>query len=55
MSIKVNISFKESERDMFNFLDKQISASYYLKQLIKEKMNLEKVKMLEKKPKSEQF
>jgi hypothetical protein len=39
MAIKVNISFKESEREMFEFLDNQISASYYIKQLIKEKMD----------------
>jgi len=38
MAIKVNISFKESEREMFDFLEDQISASYYIKQLIREKM-----------------
>lgn len=42
MAIKVNISFKESERDMVDFLNDQISASYYIKQLIKEKMTTKK-------------
>lgn len=38
---KVGISFKEKEKDLYDFLMDQISPSVYIKQLLKEKMKKE--------------
>jgi hypothetical protein len=35
MAMKVSLSFKENEKDMYDFLMSQLSASIYIKQLIK--------------------
>lgn len=35
MAIKIGISFKESEKDIYDFLQKQLSPSIYIKELIK--------------------
>ena len=42
MAIKVAISFKESEKDMYEFLQAQLSPSIYLKGLIKKEMENDK-------------
>ena len=38
MALKVNISFKESERDMYDFLKSKLSPSVYLKEYIQSQM-----------------
>ena len=38
MGMKVSLSFKEQEQEMYNFLMRQLSASIYLKQLLKNEM-----------------
>lgn len=40
MAIKASISFKDSEKEMYNFLQSQLSPSIYLKELIKKEMQL---------------
>ena len=40
MAIKVSISFKDSEKSMYDFLQSQLSASIYIKELIKKEMKL---------------
>jgi hypothetical protein len=42
MAMKISLSFKETEKSMYEFLQKQLSASIYLKQLIKNEMEQEK-------------
>lgn len=39
---KIGISFKEDEKEMYDFLKSQLSPSIYVKQLLKEKMNEDK-------------
>ena len=36
--MKVSLSFKEDEKEMYNYLQSQLSASIYIKQLIKNDM-----------------
>lgn len=38
---KVGISFKEKEKDLYNFLINQISPSVYIKQLLKDQIEKE--------------
>ena len=38
MALKVNISFKNTEKEMYDFLLSQLSPSIYLKELIKKEM-----------------
>jgi hypothetical protein len=42
MALKVTLSFKESEKEMYDFLMSQLSHSIYLKSLIKPQMECEK-------------
>ncbi|PWL52936.1 MAG: hypothetical protein DBY38_08635 [Clostridium cadaveris] len=44
MAIKVGISFKESEKDIYNFLQKQLSPSIYIKELIKKEKEAAEIK-----------
>jgi len=39
--LKITVSFKEGEKDMYEYLEKQLSASIYLKQLLKNEMEKE--------------
>ena len=48
MAIKVGISFKESEKDIYDFLQKQLSPSIYVKELIKKEKEAEEAKTEEK-------
>lgn len=48
MAIKVGISFKESEKDIYNFLKKQLSPSIYIKELIKKEKEAAEIKTEEK-------
>lgn len=48
MAIKVGISFKESEKDIYNFLQKQLSPSIYIKELIKKEKEAAEIKTEEK-------
>ncbi|HEY5563916.1 MAG TPA: circadian clock-controlled protein [Clostridiaceae bacterium] len=52
MALKVSISFKETEKDMYNFLLSQLSPSIYIKGLIKKEMPV-KVMKNEKKQESD--
>lgn len=38
MAMKISVSFKESEIEIYNYLKSQLSASIYIKQLIIENM-----------------
>lgn len=38
MAMKVSVSFKESEKDMYEYLNSQLSPSIYIKQLVKNEM-----------------
>lgn len=38
MALKVNISFKENEKDMYDFLKSKLSPSVYLKEYIQSQM-----------------
>lgn len=38
MAMKISVSFKESEKEIYNYLKSQLSASIYIKQLIIEDM-----------------
>jgi len=52
LALKVSISFKETEKDMYNFLLSQLSPSIYIKGLIKKEMPV-KVMKNEKKQESD--
>mgnify|MGYP001562718145 CR=1 FL=1 len=49
MAIKVSISFKDSEINMYDFLQSQLSSSIYIKELIKKEMRLNDNKISNKK------
>jgi hypothetical protein len=38
MDLKIPLSFKQSEKNMYDFLKSQLSPSIYLKQLLKNEM-----------------
>lgn len=40
--MKIAVSFKENEKDIFEYVDKQLSHSVYIKQLILDDMNKNK-------------
>ncbi|WP_180375415.1 hypothetical protein [Clostridium thermarum] len=44
MAMKISVSFKETkeERELFEYANKQLSSSIYIKQLIKEDMKNKK-------------
>lgn len=44
MAMKVSLSFKEDEKDMYNYLMKQLSASIYLKQLLRDEIERQEPK-----------
>jgi hypothetical protein len=39
MAMKVQLSFKATEKDMYEHVTKQLSASIYLKELLKKEIN----------------
>lgn len=39
---KVTISFKDNEQELYDFLKSKMAASYYIKGLLKEKLEEEK-------------
>lgn len=41
---KVTISFKDNEQELYDFLKSKMAASYYIKGLLKEKLEEEKKK-----------
>jgi len=49
MALKVSLSFKESEKEMYDFLQSQLSASIYIKELIKKEMKIKEDKPTNKK------
>lgn len=53
LAIKVSISFKDSEKGMYDFLQSQLSASIYIKELIKKEMKLYENKISNKKNNNE--
>lgn len=42
MALKVSISFKESEKELYEYLTKKLSASIYIKELIQIDMKEDK-------------
>lgn len=49
MAIKVSISFKDSEKNMYDFLQSKLSSSIYIKGLIKKEMRLNENQISNKK------
>jgi len=43
MAVKIPISFKETEKDMYEFVLSQLSSSIYIKGLIKKDMETNKI------------
>jgi hypothetical protein len=48
MALKVPLSFKESEKDIYDFLKRQMSASIFIKQLIQKEMGENEIKPVQK-------
>lgn len=42
--VKVSISFKDSEKELYEYLKRQLSPSIFVKELLKEKMENDKAK-----------
>ena len=53
MALKINISFKETEKDMYDFLSSQLSPSIFVKGMLKEKMETKKETVIEEKQNNE--
>jgi len=53
MALKISVSFKESEKGMYDFLLSQLSPSIFVKGLLKEKMEVKKEIVVEKKQNNE--
>lgn len=50
MAMKIPISFKRSEKDMYDYLMQQLSPSIFVKQLIKKEMEKEPPRKINKDP-----
>ena len=44
MAIKIGISFKETEKELYDFLQKQLSPSIYVKELIQREIEATETK-----------